>query len=46
MAVREADNLVTNARPINSMLRSGGSVLRHSTFDWKVAEQISRTGQF
>ena len=39
MEFREADNPVNSAIPICSLPRSGGSVLRHPTFDWKAADK-------
>ena len=35
MAVREADNLVNAARPVQAMPRTGSPVLKQPTFDWK-----------
>ena len=39
IALREADNLVNNARQIHTMPRSGSTVLRQQTFDWNVANK-------
>ena len=46
MTVREADNLVINARPIPAMPRSGGLVLREPMFDWKVADKYQELCNF
>ena len=39
MAVREANNPVSNARPIHAVLISCSPALKHPTFDLKVAEK-------
>ena len=39
MAVREADNPVSNVRPIHTTPRSGGSPSKQPTFDWKVIDK-------
>ena len=39
MAVREANNLVNNVRPIQTTPKSGDPALRQPTFDWKVANK-------
>ena len=36
MAVRDADNMTNNARPIHTTPRFGGPTLKQLTFDWKV----------
>ena len=46
MVVREADNLVNNAKPIQAMPRSSSPVLRQPTFDWKASNKYQELCSF
>ena len=46
MVGREADNPVSNSRPIHIMLRSSGSVLRQTKFDWRSLDKYQKLCNF
>ena len=39
MAIREADKLVINVRPVHIVPRTGGLTLKLPSFDWKTADK-------
>ena len=44
MAVREADKLVNNARPIYTTPTLGGPALKQPTFYWKATKKYQNSG--
>ena len=46
MAVREADNLVNNARSVHAASRSGSPALKHCTFSWKAGDKYLELCKF
>ena len=46
MTVREADNLVSNARPLHTTPRLGSPALRQQMFDWKARDKYQELCNF
>ena len=46
MAIREVDNLISNARLVRMEPRSGGPALKQPIFDWKAANKYLELSNF
>ena len=46
MAIREADNPVSKARPVQAVLKSDSPALKLTTFDWKWADKYQELCNF
>ena len=46
MVVREADSLVSYARPVHAASGSGGPAVKEATFHWKAADKCQELCNF